>query len=117
MTCCNIPKNTIDPFYRYRREVIRVRSGRANTTVVENVGTISKQINRDLTILNDVFKKSLGCSGSIRNGEIHLKGDYSVHLLEATLEKFILDDIVCSHCGCIETSYVRSKKICSACGY
>ena len=95
MSQVNIPKDNPDPFYRYRRPIIMVKLGKANTTIISNIPDVAKAIDRPPKEIIAYFKTSLGTSGN----ETTLKGHFTVSQLEELLEKFIEDKVLCPTCG------------------
>ena len=114
MSQVNIPKSVIDPFYRYRRPLIAVERGKANTTIISNSEKISESIDRPLTEIKKYLSKSLGSSASLKDNKIILKGSFTSSQLEDVLELYIEENIVCQECGNPETD--STTKTCRACG-
>lgn len=126
-----IPKDRDDPFYRYKRNKIQAStiSKNGGTTILHNIKIISEQIYRTINDLKLIFTKSLKTIVKINHDKIHIKGIYSVEILESVLENFINRNVICKICGNPETvnkskSIINSNKkhnnqniyYCQACG-
>lgn len=103
-----IPRGSLDPFYRYKRPVLKTKLGKANTTIIENLDDVSRALNRPSPTILSFMKTKLGTSGQ----KATLKGSFSTQELEDVLEAFIEKDVLCRVCGNPETVDGR----CSACG-
>jgi translation initiation factor 2 beta subunit (eIF-2beta)/eIF-5 len=108
----NIPQSMIDPFYRYRREKLRLEP-RGKKTHLLNLPKIAQQLNRTPEELISLFKKSTGSTMYPKNNQIVINGNFTVDQLETILESYIEDHVVCSTCGNPETT---SAGRCLACG-
>ena len=112
MAGVNIPKSTLDPFYRYKRNTLEIRLGKGNTTIVTNLPLIAGQLNRSTDQLVTYFRKALSCNIFSKGPDVIMGGQRSVAELEAVLEQYIEQHVVCSVCGNPETDGTS----CRACG-
>jgi len=112
----NIPKSNVDPFYRYRRDFIQISPGKANTTVINNLETIARQIDRSINEIGNYMKKKTGTNVFIKNNETTLKGFFTHEQLDQLIEEYIETNVLCNVCGNPETFIQDKKKICKACG-
>lgn len=113
MSQVNIPKDNPDPFYRYRRPILSVKPGKANTTILTNIDDVAKAIARSPREIVSYFKTSLGTSGNDNS----LKGSFSSAQLEDLLEEFIEENVLCPTCGNPETFFDKKGNMnCKACG-
>lgn len=113
----NIPRSNIDPFARYRRARIIIRAGKANTTVWTNSAQISHQLYRDPAELVKYLQRKLGTNTRLANGEIVIKGSFTVQQLEDYLETYIQEFVLCPQCGNPETALIDDSRVCKACGW
>lgn len=114
----NIPQSQIDPFYRYKRERLTVTLGKANTTILTNLETIARALNRPSTDLITFFRKKTGTSASTKSDGVFLKGQFTADSLDGLIEEFIEAQVLCGTCGNPETDINGSTKTrtCRACG-
>lgn len=115
METITIPKEmNLDPFYRYKREKIKV-SVVKRFTIIENLDSISHSLNRSNKGLIKFFSTVLGTS----NKNNSLKGVFSSKDLENYLEQYIKDFVICKQntCGNPETILNKNLLLCKACGY
>ena len=110
-----IPKDMeIDPFYRYRRELLVVETCKG-FTLLKNIDSISLSLDRNSNGIIKYLSTQLGTS----NKKNSLKGIFSGNELELLIEKYINNFVICkqSTCGNPETYLNNRKMICKACGY
>jgi|SRR5581483_4396886 len=112
----NIPKSINDPFYRYRRQRVKIAPGKANTTIIVNASTIVHAIGRSLKAIADFLKSELHTNVIIKGDTIILKGSFSVEVLDDKIEEYIVANVICKLCGNVETSYENKQIRCKACG-
>ena len=108
----NIPRSAIDPFYRYKRNVIQTQGGKGNNTVVKNIDAIAKQLDRSPEQIATFFRKKLSVNVRIDKRGFIMAGQYTIPMLEDLLEEYIEKYILCPECGNPETT----KDGCKACG-
>ncbi len=125
----NINQNTLDIFYRYKMEPVKItKIGRnKNThTNLDNLEKISSKINTSTDILLQYIGNIIGCSvnkdtKSGKNIIYYLKGDYDTSSIQEIIYKFIDFASLCKGCTIPElTPRVRKNRLCmscSACGY
>ena len=114
MNFVNIPKNNIDPFFRYKRETIIINNSRG-FTIIKNLDNISKSLERDKKQILSFLSKKLGTSTTNEK----LRGNFTFQQLEELLEIYINKFILCSSCSNPETIQNEKKLtlICKACGH
>ena len=119
----NINGKTNDNFYRYKMDKIKTsQTGRGGNchTILENLDTISSQINTVPELLLQYIGGLLGCNTNQRL----LKGHYEADKIQETIYSFINFATLCKKCTIPELSpsiIKDGKKIllsmsCSACG-
>jgi translation initiation factor 5 len=115
MATRNINGNAQDVFQRYKMAELII-SYRKRKTVIENLDSISKSLNRTSNVLIVFWSKTLGC-GRMKNS---LFGYHCKSTLQSALDAFITMYVLCETCGNPETllyAYKKSiEKDCQACG-
>ncbi len=119
MTSVNIPRQTIDPNYRYTMPRMRIKSeGRGNGTKtrLENITEIAKALERPPIYIMKYF--SFGLGTLIKDDLIN--GDHSGADLAEILDSFIDGYVLCGTCGNPETEikvgWDNVGLLCRACG-
>ena len=56
---CNIPKSQIDPFYRYKRNILQIQNRKGNTISIININIICQQINRSINDIKKWFENKI----------------------------------------------------------
>jgi translation initiation factor 5 len=127
----NINPNANDPSYRYKMEKINTsQTGRGGNchTILENIISISKQLNTTSDILVNYIGNVLGCNTiktqQNNNYYYNLKGHYSTEKIQEIIYNFIVFATLCNKCNIPElTPEVIGKgksttlnMKCSACG-
>lgn len=122
-TTVTIPKDLLDPFYRYKRHMIEssIISKNGGTTIIHNIDIITSEINRTADDIKKLFITTLSTSAikkKLQNKkyQIHIRGKYQNFQLEEILENYILHEIICKTCGNPETIKSHEKYRCKACG-
>jgi len=123
----NIPKDCVDPFYRYKRRRILIEKQK-NCTLITNIDQVAKDLRRSPGHLAKFFSFHLFGSrvsfvNEIKNGRenmvIKYKGNEGQDF-EALLEDFIAKFVLCEVCANPETDFNITKKTlelhCRACG-
>jgi translation initiation factor 2 beta subunit (eIF-2beta)/eIF-5 len=109
-----IPNNTKtqqDLFYRYKRDKINLtKSG--EFFVIANIDTVLKSLNLDVTIFIKYLQKKIGQTviQDKKTNQIKLKGNSDV---DAVLEQYILETIICKKCNLPE----YYNDVCKSCGF
>lgn len=88
----NIPASIIDPFYRYKRDNLRISGERkkGTQTRIENLDRISAQLNVSEKRLRQSLSKSIGSriSGNL------IAGTFEISKIEKALEDFIFREVL-----------------------
>lgn len=112
----NIPKYISDPFYRYKREKIKLSDDKLGTKI-NNLSNISKSINLKTKTIITFIQKKLGCNSK---NDILYKKNLNENSIDDLLEELI-ENIICTKCNNPEIEFIKNKKIikkkCKACGY
>nr|QYA18594.1 eukaryotic translation initiation factor 5 [Clandestinovirus] len=117
MSLVNIPQHSLDPFARYKRNLMST-SSQKSFTILSNFATVCAQVYRSPEYICGLLKKTLATSGSIeKDGSCKLRGNFSWQTIDDSFEKIINDFILCATCGNPETMDKRSKITCKACGH
>jgi len=120
MSNINIPKDNLDPFYRYQRSIIQSETNSKNggTTILTNLDKIAKDIYRTTDDLIKVLKKQLATSIQFKNNCIIIKGYHKAEVLDNIIEDYIKNNVLCELCGNPETLPIgkNQKYQCQACG-
>lgn len=117
----NIPKSYMDPFARYRRDIIIVTcvAKHGGQTHITNIETIAKQLGRSAQDIIKYMAKRLGVRSDGKIGMI--QGIHTRDKLEELLESFIESAVLCKTCKNPETDIVIGKKSntmkCRSCGF
>jgi translation initiation factor 2 beta subunit (eIF-2beta)/eIF-5 len=125
----NINGKTTDNFYRYKMDKIKItQTGRGGNchTILDNLDTISNQINTTPELLLQYIGMISGCNTNQRlkdNGYV-LKGHYDADKIQDSIYSFINFATLCKKCSIPELSPAvikdgkKSSLImkCSACG-
>ncbi len=124
----NINGKTSDIFYRYKMDKIKTtQTGRGGNchTILENLDTISTQINTAPELLLQYIGNISGCNTKKDNGYV-LKGHYDAEKIQEIIYSFINFATLCQKCNIPELSPKILKDnndknkflmmICSACG-
>ncbi len=104
-------KTNQDPFYRYQRDkVTTVKSG--EFTVISNIESVIKSLNLELNLFLKYMQKKIGQTviQDKKTNQIKIKGNNDI---DAILEQYILETIVCKKCNLPEY-YNNSCKSCGA---
>lgn len=118
MSKVNIPKDNIDPFARYKRDVLETTIIKKET-IVNNFSAVCKQIYREPEFVCQWLKKKLATSASVsKDGSCKVKGLFSSQTLDDIIEDVIVKHVICKTCGNPETVESKSsqKLRCKACG-
>jgi translation initiation factor 2 beta subunit (eIF-2beta)/eIF-5 len=112
----NIPKYISDPFYRYKREKVKLSEDKLGTKI-NNLSNISKSINLKSKTIISFIQKKLGCNSK---NDILYKKNLNENSIDDLLEDLI-QCIICTRCNNPEIEFIKNKKVikkkCKACGY
>jgi len=112
----NIPKNISDPFYRYKREKIKLSEDKLGTKIT-NLNNISKNINLKSKTIITYIQKKIGCNSK---NDILYKKSLNENTIDDIVEELI-GNIICEKCNNPEIEFIKNKKLikkkCKACGY
>jgi len=107
-----IPKTMdIDPFYRYKRELVQVIHTRkkGGQTQIVNIQSIAHSIDRDPSILRKYLSKKLGMAVS---KTFVFSGTHRAGVIDDIIEEYIEKHVLCRVCYNPETG----GGVCKACG-
>ena len=112
----NIPKDIVDPFYRYQREQVKISPQRLGIKI-DNLESIGKAIYLNPKTIMKYFQKKTGCKAK---DNILYNKNITKNELDDILEDLILI-IICDKCNNPEISFTKEKKnklfkSCAACG-
>lgn len=112
----NIPKNISDPFYRYKREKVKLSEDKLGTKIT-NLNNISKSINLKSKTIISYIQKKVGCNSK---NDILYKKPLNENTIDDIVEELIVN-IICGKCNIPEIEFNKNKKQikkkCKACGY
>jgi len=90
------------------------------TTVVQNLGEVSKVINRSADMLAKYLIREFGTSGSHDSQHLVMKGQFRQLQVQEKFEEFLRQFVLCLECGRPDTKILREERIsflkCEACG-
>ncbi len=117
MSRVNIPKTYVDPFARYQRDVVTVivmsRSG--GQTVLSNIDTIAKQLERSSQDIGTYISKQLGVRYNAKT--MSVQGSHTRERVDDLIEQYIAINVLCKTCGNPETVMQPNNKLkCKSCG-
>lgn len=117
MSKVNIPKSNQDPFYRYKREEIKIQilNNNGGVTKLLNIESICKGLNINLKELFSFYKKKLNVT--IIEKDFVIKKVETINKLEEILEEYIKLNVLCTKCSNPEFTESNGKKTCKACGF
>ena len=122
MAKVNIPKSMNDPFYRYKRDIIKIEihNNNGGMTKLDNIETVSKQIGCELDDILKFLKKSLNVNLIQKNG-VFIRKIETQNNIEDKIEEYIQKEILCVKCKNPEFTLEKTKKdkikTCKACGH
>lgn len=89
-------------------------------TVVQNVGEVSKLVNREPNLLAKFLLKEFGTSGSLDGQHLTLKGQFRPSQIQEKFEAFLDQYVLCPECGRPDTKILKEERFtflkCEACG-
>ncbi len=98
-----------DPFYRYtmaKLNVIKLR----NKTVIDNLMSVAKDLDRDPKLIVDHFKKKLNIALVYKNNLLSMSADLQYETFELALREFIEIYVLCDSCKLPETILITNNK-------
>jgi len=120
----NIPRKCKDEHYRYQMPVVELKvEGKGNgiRTVISNMEAVMKALDRDPEIGMRFLGIELGASTKCDNKKCVINGKYDEVQINAVLDKFIDQYVLCNKCNNPETNLAVKGdtvgKLCKACGY
>ena len=92
-----------------------------NVSVFENFQTVRRQLDRDEDHVMKFLQDELGTSGHIdESGRARLTGEFSTDRIQAAIEEYTDEYVLCSECGLPDTQLEREQGAlilkCDACG-
>lgn len=113
----NIPKSNTDPFFRYKREEIKIQilNNNGGVTKLMNIEAIASTLNFPVKDLLNYFKKKLNTT--VMEKDYTIKKVETVSKLEEILESYIKENVLCTQCANPEFTQQNNKKTCKACGF
>ncbi len=117
MSKVNIPKSNPDPFFRYKREEIKIQilNNNGGVTKLLNIDSIATKLNCSVKDILSYFKKKLNTT--IMEKDLVIKKVETVNRLEEILEEYIKTNVLCPKCVNPEFSEEKKTKTCKACGF
>jgi translation initiation factor 2 subunit 2 len=89
-------------------------------TVVQNLGEVSKAINREPEMLAKHLAKEFGTSGTSDGQHLILKGQFRPSQIQEKFEAFLDQYVLCPECGRPDTRIIKEDRFsflkCEACG-
>jgi len=89
-------------------------------TVVQNLGEISKAVNRDADMVAKYIIKELGTAGTHDGQHVTLKGQFRSHQVQEKFESFVGQYVLCGECERPDTKIIKEGRVhfikCEACG-
>lgn len=89
-------------------------------TVVQNLGEVSKAINREAGMLAKYLARELGTSGNTDGQHLFLKGQFRQSQVQEKFEEFLNQFVLCPECKKPDTRIIKEERVsilkCEACG-
>lgn len=105
-----------DPFYRYtmmKLNVIRQK----NKTVIDNLETVAKDLERDPEQIAKFFKKKFSVSMNYKDKLLSTSANLSYHDFEVVLREYIQLYVLCERCNLPETTIEDNTLKCRCCSH
>jgi translation initiation factor 2 beta subunit (eIF-2beta)/eIF-5 len=117
MSKVNIPKSNQDPFFRYKRDEIKIQilNNNGGVTKLLNIESIATKLNCQVKDILSYFKKKLNTT--IMEKDLIIKKVETVTRLEEILEEYIKISVLCPKCVNPEFTEDKKTKTCKACGF
>lgn len=116
----NIPRDSDDPFYRYKRIVLNVTSINKNngTSVIQldELTKLSKDLDRDVKQIISYIQHKTHSRISKQSSCYHIRGQFSTKEIDDIIEEYIDMHVICGLCGNPETIEGKKSITCKACG-
>jgi len=119
----NIPRDNMDPCYRYKMHLIKVKvegKGKMVKTVLENIDEVAKDLEVPTEYITKFFAYELSVQYQMKNKKHTLGSARNAEDLMGILDVFIEKLILCGTCNYPETVLCISKNQlalrCKACG-
>jgi translation initiation factor 2 subunit 2 len=111
--------DVVKEHHRFEKpEIYSIIQGKA--TVVQNLGEVSKAINRDPDMLAKFLLKEFGTSGTHDGQHLVMKGQFRKEQIQERFEAFLNEYVLCGECGRPDTKIAREGRVsflkCEACG-
>jgi translation initiation factor 2 beta subunit (eIF-2beta)/eIF-5 len=90
-----------------------VKEGRFH--IVTNCRNFLRFVKRQLVVLASYFAKKLGTTYNLKAHDFKIKGTFNKETLKGLTSKFVADQVVCPHCGSLDTERKNISVICFAC--
>ncbi len=91
-----------------------------NKTIITNFTQIAKTLRRPEKHLLKFFSRELATTGDIKKGGTIFIGKFGAGMLNAKLEKYVKEFVLCAQCKKPDTTLIKEKGIafkhCEACG-
>jgi translation initiation factor 5 len=115
----NIPKTINDPYYRYKRNALHVKTN--GGTILANLEIVAKDLFREAKDLLKYFGIESATHSFEKNNQYRLKGTFTTEKLEKLLENYIENYVLCKECTRPDTFLCSDNKknlylACTACG-
>ncbi len=89
-------------------------------TVVQNLGEVSKAVNRDADMVAKYITRELGTAGTHDDQHLTLKGSFRSPQVQEKFEAFVKQFVLCSECARPDTKIIKEGRMhflrCEACG-
>lgn len=112
--------DVMDPFYRYtmtKMNIIRHK----NKTVIDNIDTVCKDLERDPKLLVDFYKKKFSISIIYKDNVMSTSANIQYDQFHLMLREFIEQYVLCEKCKLPETDIqIKDDKIklsCKCCSH
>lgn len=106
-------------YSRFVTPQIRARI-QGKTTVVQNLGEVSKIINRKPDMLGKYLLREFGTMGSSDDQRLLMKGQFRQYQIQEKFEEFLRLYVICPECSRPDTRIIQEMRVnflkCEACG-
>jgi|SRR3972149_3818034 len=110
--------NNNDPFYRYKRDQIQIRLDKSNQTILLNISSIAKSLERTPELLLKFLQYEFNTQCNTKKQT--LQGKYTISQIEEKINLFADELVKCGVCENPETQLkIKKDEIylrCSSCG-
>jgi hypothetical protein len=110
-----IDPDTTDPYYRYRRSPLNIKTNKKKgvQTILLNIEEIANQLRVPTTAIMKYISKKIGCGIK----DVTINKDLSVEDIETVINNFIRKYVLCKKCRLPELKASKTAVKCSACGF